>query len=109
MLLITWTEVGESNVLPDLRRRLREAFPGASSKQSTIIHSSLLRILSPTPLGAEAVSAISAACERWTEKLRGKLYSPRTLWFIREMEFSTINGEREVLTLADEKAMPQKW
>ena len=37
----------------------------------------------------------------WTARLRGTRYSPRHLWFIREHEFSTISGEREVLALAD--------
>eukprot|EP00198_Chlamydomonas_reinhardtii_P012572 XP_001701909.1 predicted protein [Chlamydomonas reinhardtii] len=69
--------------------------------QATIIHSSLLRIVSSTPLGRQAVAAISEACKSWTARLRGTRYSPRHLWFIREHEFSTISGEREVLALAD--------
>ncbi|GLC33614.1 hypothetical protein PLESTM_000092000 [Pleodorina starrii] len=109
VLLLTWTEVGDSSVVSDLRRRLREAFPGASTKQATIIHSSLLRVMSPGPLGREAVAAISEACRRWTAKLRGTRYSPRTLWFIRETEFSTIEGDREVLTLGDAAAPPRHW
>ncbi|PNH06223.1 hypothetical protein TSOC_007410 [Tetrabaena socialis] len=100
VLLLTWTEVGEGAVIPDLRRRLREAFPGASTKQATIIHSSMLRI---------AVAAISAAAERWSARLRGTRYSPAALWLIRETEFSTIAGEREVLTLADPAAAPRRW
>ncbi|KXZ42088.1 hypothetical protein GPECTOR_208g400 [Gonium pectorale] len=68
VLLLTWTEAGEARVIPDLRRRLREAFPGASTKQASIIHSSLLRIV---------------------------------LWFVREAEFSTVVGEREIIRLAD--------
>ncbi|GLI59704.1 hypothetical protein VaNZ11_001649 [Volvox africanus] len=109
VLLLTWTEVGEGAVMSDLRHRLREAFPGASTKQASIIHSSLLRIVSPRPLGRPAVDAISAACRRWTAKLRGTRYSPKTLWFIRETEFSTIVGEREVLTLGDANAPPRHW
>ncbi|EFJ45201.1 hypothetical protein VOLCADRAFT_106011 [Volvox carteri f. nagariensis] len=135
VLLLTWTEVGQGAVVSDLRRRLREAFPGASTKQTlprsthnkvrtppknslsptkifvkaTIIHSSLLRIVSSRPLGPAAVDAVSEACRHWTAKLRGTLYTPRTLWFIREMEFSTIEGDREVLTLGDANAPPRHW
>ncbi|PNW86371.1 hypothetical protein CHLRE_02g083850v5 [Chlamydomonas reinhardtii] len=101
VLLLTWTEVGSGAVVSGLRHRLRDAFPGASTKQATIIHSSLLRIVSSTPLGRQAVAAISEACKSWTARLRGTRYSPRHLWFIREHEFSTISGEREVLALAD--------
>ncbi|KAG2494072.1 hypothetical protein HYH03_007715 [Edaphochlamys debaryana] len=109
VLLLTWTEVGTNSIVTDLRARLRKAFPGASTKQASIIHSSLLRIVTPHPLGAAAVEAVSAACERWTERLRGTLYKPKTLWFIREAEFSTITGEREVLTLADPTAPLRHW
>ncbi|KAG2446741.1 hypothetical protein HYH02_008302 [Chlamydomonas schloesseri] len=101
VLLLTWTEVGSGAVISGLRHRLRDAFPGASTKQATIIHSSLLRIVSSTPLGKEAVAAISESCKNWTARLRGTRYSPRHLWFIREHEFSTISGEREVLALGD--------
>ncbi|GFR49436.1 hypothetical protein Agub_g11494, partial [Astrephomene gubernaculifera] len=104
VLLLTWTEVGEGAAISGLRHRLRETFPGASTKQATIIHSSLLRIVSSEPLGRAAVEEVSAACQRWTERLRGTLYRPKTLWFIRETEFSTVVGDREVLTLADASA-----
>lgn len=77
--------------------------------QATIVHSSLLRIMTAKPLGPDAVAAVSEACRRWTAKLRGTRYSPRTLWFIREAEFSTIEGDREVLMLGDASTPPQHW
>ncbi|KXZ42060.1 hypothetical protein GPECTOR_213g430 [Gonium pectorale] len=68
---------------------------------ASIIHSSLLRIVSPEPLGPPAVAAIASACERWTARLRGATYSPASMWFVREAEFSTVVGEREIMPLAD--------
>ncbi len=65
--------------------------------------------MSTKPLGREGVVAISEACRRWTAKLRGTVYKPKTLWFVREHEFSTIEGEREVLTLGDPSAPPRHW
>lgn len=90
VLLLTWTD--PTGALGKLRRQLHHTFPGACSKQSNIIHTSLFRVVE-TPLSeaaaaaeqatgasqqqhssqlsVEAVAAITAACERWTEKVGG--------------------------------------
>jgi hypothetical protein len=92
VLLLAWSDA--SGALAALRRSLHGRFPGACSKQSSIIHTSLFRIVE-APAGAErqqqeqlhdsqtgsssaccqqlsqaAVAAVSAACERWTGKVR---------------------------------------
>jgi hypothetical protein len=83
-LLVTWTEVhsaaanssssdsstGGGGGILALRQRLRTAFPGASARQPQIIHSSLLRVLSPRQLDAATVKALSDEAERWTQKVR---------------------------------------
>jgi hypothetical protein len=93
VLLLAWSD--PSGALAALRRSLHGRFPGACSKQSSIIHTSLFRIVEAPAAGAErqqqeqlhgsqqgsssaccrqlseaAVAAVSAACERWTGKVR---------------------------------------
>jgi hypothetical protein len=94
VLLLAWSD--PSGALAALRRSLQGRFPGACSKQSSIIHTSLFRIVEAPaavaerqqqqqhdsqegggssssaccPLSEAAVAAVSAACERWTDKVR---------------------------------------
>ncbi|WIA23749.1 hypothetical protein OEZ85_000427 [Tetradesmus obliquus] len=117
VLLLTWSD--PSGALARLRSTLHSSFPGACSKQSSIIHTSLFRILgtpasSPdgagrpsqqqtseqevsaagAPLSDAAIQSISAACERWTQQLRGTRLAVSSLWWVAEEEFSSIQGQR---------------
>lgn len=96
-LLLTWVDT--SDTVKDLRRRCRQAFPGASTKQASIIHTSLVRVVSAKQLPQATKQAVLALCKRWTGKLKGTLYSPDNLWLLREVQYTTLLGEREVLDL----------
>ena len=91
-LLITW--VDPSGRVADLRKRLRSAFPGACARQATIIHTSLIRVVSDEQIGSETVSVVDEVCARWTQKLRGKRMVPEATWWVYEHEFSTIFGDK---------------
>lgn len=81
-----------------LRAACNQTFPGAPQKQASIIHTTLLRIVSGAELlTAELVTPIQAALDEWTSKLRGDLYRPSGLWYVIEDEFSTLHGTTEVL------------
>jgi hypothetical protein len=99
-LILCWTDAGGGgDGVNGLRAALRTAFPGATSRQPQIIHTTLFRIVSPEQLPAETIAAIDAECSRWTERLAGAVMAPRALWFVNEKQFSTIEGDREVLPL----------
>jgi hypothetical protein len=95
VLLLTWSD--PSGALSRLRGSLHSSFPGACSKQSSIVHTSLFRIVE-TPassngsaescqqrqqqqldlqecsaaaaqLSTADVGIITAACEQWTQKV----------------------------------------
>jgi hypothetical protein len=96
-LIIAW--VDRKGGVQQLRQKLRFSFPGASSKQSSMIHTSLTRIVSQDgsdlpPASSPAIKRIQEVCDRWTEKLKGKTFIPSTLWFIKETTFSTIEGPK---------------
>uniref|UniRef100_A0A383VDX6 Uncharacterized protein n=1 Tax=Tetradesmus obliquus TaxID=3088 RepID=A0A383VDX6_TETOB len=118
VLLLTWSD--PNGALARLRGSLHSSFPGACSKQSSIIHTSLFRIVG-TPavsdvgseqpgqqqqqllgeaeaagakMSAAAVANISAACERWTQQLQGMRLAVSSLWWVCEEEFSSIQGQR---------------
>lgn len=94
-LIVAW--IDRQSRVQQLRQKLRSTFPGASSKQSSIIHTSLSRVVSKDgsdlpPLDSPAVKRIQSVCDKWTEKLRGKTFTPSAFWFIFETTFSTIEG-----------------
>ncbi|KAF6252861.1 hypothetical protein COO60DRAFT_1643656 [Scenedesmus sp. NREL 46B-D3] len=86
VLLLTWSD--PSGALARLRRSLQGSFPGACSKQSSIIHTSLFRIV-------EAPAALRGACLHVS-----------SLWWVCEEEFSSIQGQRLPLPCGA-TAMPQ--
>jgi hypothetical protein len=94
-LLITWLDA--SGRMVPLRRRMREAFPGACDSQAATIHTTLFRVLTPQQLEPAAVEAIGRQCEELTARFKGAVLRPSSAWFVNEVEFSTINGERERL------------
>ncbi|BDA42804.1 hypothetical protein COCOBI_03-6970 [Coccomyxa sp. Obi] len=77
-----------------LRHSLRAAFPGAPKKQANIIHTTLLRILSPVQLPPASRATIQKECDQWTERLRGTRLSFRKAWYVIETVFSTIEGDQ---------------
>lgn len=91
-LLLLFVE--EGGKVRNLRNDLREALPGAPAKQPNILHASLLRLLSPTTLPADAVERVDRVCDEWTQRLRGQAWEPEYLWFVLEREFATVSGER---------------
>jgi hypothetical protein len=102
VLLLCWRDI--SGGVAALRARLRAAFPGACSRQSDIVHSTLFRLLSTpggAPLTAPAAAALEAACERATAALRGTRLTVRLLWWVEEQEFSSIEGDRLPLPLKE--------
>lgn len=113
-LLLGW--IDPSGTLAALRQQLGLAFPGASSKQSNIIHTSLLRIIT-TPqqqqqqlaaavaaggssdprvqqLPAAVVTALSELCEGLTQRYRGLQLRVCQLHWVVEKQFSTVQGQQ---------------
>lgn len=87
--------------LARLRARLRAAFAGGPPRQSTIVHASIARVLTPEKLTPEALAAVRAVCERWTQKLAGARFSPPALHHIQETTFTTVEGPRLALPFGD--------
>ena len=100
-LLLTWTDpTGE---VSHLRHQLVTRLPGATSRQATIIHTSLARIVTPEALPSDVVQRIAAAAEKWTQVVRGQqqqqqqqqvVFVPDHAWWVIEEEFSTVVGNR---------------
>lgn len=56
--------VDHSGHLAALRRRLRAAFPGGPPKQSTIVHASIARLLTPEQLTTEQITRVQVGMPR---------------------------------------------
>ena len=56
------------------------ACTGAPRKQAAILHSTLLRILTPRQLEPDVIAAIQEQCQRWTQQLRGTTLSITRAW-----------------------------
>lgn len=80
--------------LAQLRKRLRHAFPGGPPKQSTIVHASIARLLTPKQLTREQIDRVQAVCDAWSERLRGMRFDPDRLYHIQERTFTTVEGPR---------------
>lgn len=87
--------IDPSGTLNRIRAGLREAFPGRPTKQTGIAHTTLLRVLTPQQLPAEASTAIQSICRTYTASLRGTLIPVHRLWSIIEEVFSTIEGPQQ--------------
>lgn len=94
--------VDETGHLAELRLKMKEAFPGGPPKQSTIVHASLARLLTPRQLTVEEVQRVQRACDIWTERVKGLLFHPKCLYHIREQTFTTVEGPRIRLPLGDD-------
>lgn len=86
-----------------LRAACNLTFPGAPRKQASIIHTTLLRVVSGAELlTQELITPIQAELDVWTTKLRGNLFRPSGLWYVIEDEFSTLHGTTDILLSKDE-------
>eukprot|EP01025_Chloroclados_australasicus_P000247 TRINITY_DN10118_c0_g1_i1.p1 TRINITY_DN10118_c0_g1~~TRINITY_DN10118_c0_g1_i1.p1 ORF type:complete len:202 (+),score=22.71 TRINITY_DN10118_c0_g1_i1:25-606(+) len=97
-LVMAWSDAG--GLVEKLRSKYIAKFPGAPSKQAGIIHTTLMRILTPSSIDEHVRSDIMRICDKWTKKLAGRTWTPENVWLVYETEFSTIEGERHVMPLA---------
>ncbi|KAK9806058.1 hypothetical protein WJX73_010102 [Symbiochloris irregularis] len=96
-LLLTYTD--PSGQMQAFRSHLRKTLPGAPKRQTNIIHTSLLRILSPQQLDDKTREAVQAKCDEWTQKLRGKELPCSALWYLHESYYANIQGKSTTLSL----------
>ena len=96
--------------LAKLRAKLTETFPGATTRQTHIAHSTLLRAFPSAPEEEDgereggdgrrerardaAARGVSAACERWSARIEGVKVRVNEAWFVREERFSSLDGAR---------------
>lgn len=92
VLLLLWTD--PSGKTDQLRQELRDRAPGSSAIQPSIIHTSLLRVLTPEQLSEDTKATIHAACAQFTQQLRGMRWTPGRAWLVHETLFSCIEGPR---------------
>ena len=53
---------------------------GAPQKQAGIIHTTLLRVLTPVQLPRSVIEAIQTRCQHWTQELRGTKLCITRVW-----------------------------
>lgn len=94
-LLLCFTD--STGSIGKLRKRLKDAFPGGPERQSTILHSSIARVLSPSQLSPEEISTVQVACDIWTEKVKGMEIEVDSLYHVYEEQFTTVIGPAERL------------
>eukprot|EP01026_Neomeris_dumetosa_P061599 TRINITY_DN58137_c0_g1_i9.p1 TRINITY_DN58137_c0_g1~~TRINITY_DN58137_c0_g1_i9.p1 ORF type:complete len:109 (-),score=11.84 TRINITY_DN58137_c0_g1_i9:284-610(-) len=99
VLIICWLD--RSGSVRKIRSTCRSTFPGAAKKQSSIIHTSLLRILTAEQLSDEVKQKIDHLCTKWNRENRGLTLVAHKLWYIHERSFSTIVGDRFVFPFTD--------
>ena len=87
-----------------LRARLRDRFPNAPEKQTTIAHCTLLRAFPRTgdtltaASSGRALADAKALCARWTARVRGMRVRVDRAWLVREERFASIDGARRAFT-----------
>lgn len=91
-LLLTWTD--PCGAVSQMRKDLVSSFPGKPTSQAKIIHTSLLRVLSPDAIDKSTISSITSICDDWSARWKNKVFNPRETWFVYEETFSIINGPR---------------
>ncbi|KAK9828424.1 hypothetical protein WJX81_006698 [Elliptochloris bilobata] len=96
--------VDRSGQLAGLRQRMRSTFPGASAKQSTIFHITLLRVLSPQQLAPAQVAAVQVAVDAAAGPLVGLRFTPRHMLYVLERQYTTVEGTREECPFAQPAA-----
>lgn len=91
-LLATW--IDESGSIFTFRNTMRDAFPGASAWQPSIIHCSLCRILTVAPLDKTTISKVSNICSEWTARLHGKVFMPQRAWLVYHNKLMSTEGQQ---------------
>lgn len=66
--------------LAQLRQNLKGAFPGAPSRQTQIVHVSVLRLLTAEQLSKHDRHALQAVCDAFTDSLKGMRITATELW-----------------------------
>ena len=66
--------------MTQLRQQLRAVFPGAPTRQTQIIHVSVLRLLSVHQLELEQRQQLQAVCDQFTSRLKGKRFTAGLFW-----------------------------
>jgi len=93
-LLLLFTE--SSGKVQRLRQDLAKAMPGAVEKQPSILHITLCRMLrcgaSGEQMTAEQRERVVQACAEWTSILRGRSFTPSSLWHVQENVFTYVDA-----------------
>ena len=84
--------VERSGNLAGFRQRTKATFPGASARQSSIMHVTLGRVLTAEALTEASVASISEAAAKWSARVRGMRWQPGGLTHVVETAFSTVAG-----------------
>ena len=77
-LLVCLTD--SNGQLNHMRQNLRQAFPGAPTRQTQIVHVSVLRLLTAQQLSADQKQVLQALCSEFTQTLAGLQISATELW-----------------------------
>lgn len=85
--------VDRDGKLSHLREQLTRAFPGAPTRQTQIMHVSVLRLLTARQLSSEERQQLQAICDEYTNKLKGMQITATELWYIYETVFANIEGK----------------
>ena len=75
---------------------MRDYAAGCPTKQTNIVHSSLMRILTPEQLSPATRHAIQEKCREWTEQLHGtQLHLPEAWWGLptNSHQWHCVNGD----------------
>mmetsp|Transcript_42260 Transcript_42260/g.80796 ORF Transcript_42260/g.80796 Transcript_42260/m.80796 type:complete len:372 (+) Transcript_42260:198-1313(+) len=84
----------ESCTVDIMRKKFRNGFPGAPSKQpTTLIHSTLLRVLADQ-IPVSTLEKVTQVCSLWTSKNRGLRYTSDRAWLVHEKTFSNLEGDK---------------
>lgn len=84
-----------------MRAALRKALPDAPAQQTSILHITLARLAGGAAGASDASSraAVTAACERATELLRGEKFNVIEVIHVVEETFSTVQGKQRTSIL----------
>jgi len=66
----------------------------------TILHTTLLRVLTPEQLTLPQLEHIQELCEKHTRALAGIEVRPQQTWMVMEKEFGTLEGEKITMPFA---------
>ena len=93
--------VDHSGNLAAIRQKLRAAFRGAASRQSSIMHVTLGRVLTAEPLPEHTAASIAEAAAKWSSEVRGMRWRCTALTHVIEEAYTTVAGRHTLLPLSD--------